>query len=262
VGCQLSGLTSGIVNTLNASGVNAYFTGELTNNPEPIGALSELNCTGASTTNSLLLLMIQGLIGMSTESSAGGLLGNEANAKQQYFSSVNLNQASLINTAKQRAEELCRGKWGTDSGEIYCLREGKAYNVDQIQDKIVIMQNGDLTLKGKMEADTAPLNIFIDGGKLILKMDGEIQPFDKNGYPGGSVYTGIYLKGNFIINGIMVGSGGQVANQTFIHGKFTSLNTYAEPSSQRMTQLQSVLGTTVNSAEVDLREVFSRRCEW
>ncbi|MDR3169361.1 MAG: hypothetical protein LBU27_06480 [Candidatus Peribacteria bacterium] len=203
---------------------------------------------------------------MSTESSAGQLLGNEANAKQQYFSSVNLNQASLINTAKQRAEELCRGKWGTEVGEIYCVdRASRTYNVSVIKDKIVIVRKGNITLKGEMTSSSNPLNIFIDGGRLILDMSGQVQSFDKNGYPtvSDAVYTGIYLKGNFIINGIMVGNDNKpVENQTFIHGKFTSLNTYAEPSQQRQTQLNHLLNPEPTTGEIDLREVFSRRCEW
>ena len=75
----------------------------------------------------LLILKIQGLVGLSTDlgSEITAILGNEGDAKTQYFSSVNLNNAVLINYAKRKAEELCRGKWSSTfstspSSDVIC----------------------------------------------------------------------------------------------------------------------------------------------
>ncbi|MDR2541490.1 MAG: hypothetical protein LBD11_07195 [Candidatus Peribacteria bacterium] len=123
-----------------------------------------------------------------------------------------------------------------------------------------------------MTANSPALNIFIDGGKLILAQSlNDRISFNEKGYPitsGTGVYTGIFLKGNFIINGIVVGNQTKGAKntvvpyKTFIHGKFTSLNTYIEPSTQRQTQLNSLLNSNPLPSAIDLREVFSRRCDY
>jgi hypothetical protein len=100
---------------LNTTGVKNFFvySGD-TGLPKPItGWVGRLDCSNAgSSIDTLLFLKIQGLIGMSSDSKdVGQLLGNENDAKTQYFSSVQLNNASLVNLAKQKAEELCRGNW-------------------------------------------------------------------------------------------------------------------------------------------------------
>jgi len=84
------------------------------------------------TLDQLLLLKIQGIIGMSTDASSdtAALAGNERDAKTQYFSSVNVNNATLVNYAKRRAEELCRGKWrqqwnqALNDPEVICWEGG------------------------------------------------------------------------------------------------------------------------------------------
>jgi hypothetical protein len=215
---------------------------------------------------------------MSTDTKdVGQLLGNEADAKTQYFSSVQLNNASLVNLAKQKAEELCRGKWSTNfpqGGNIICVYSNNDNTIhptiDDIKGRILIAKNVNVTLQGAMYATTPELNIFIDGGTLALAQNSanRIQ-FNENGYPttGSGSYTGIYLKGNFIINGLVIGNGNDgslptMPYKTFIHGKFTSLNTYIEPTSQRISQLKNLLGATPAEKTVDLREVFSRRCDY
>jgi len=53
-----------------------------------------------------------------------------------------------------------------------------------------------------------------------------------------------------------------VRHKVYIHGKFTSLNTYAEPSPQRVTQLQDLLGSNVTGSHIDLTQVFKWRCNY
>ncbi|MDR0650951.1 MAG: hypothetical protein LBG59_06220 [Candidatus Peribacteria bacterium] len=58
------------------------------------------------------------------------LAGEQVNdSKTQYFSTVNVNNATLVNVAKRRAEELCRGKWGTESQGVIC-KQGQGGDVN------------------------------------------------------------------------------------------------------------------------------------
>ncbi|MDR0370164.1 MAG: hypothetical protein LBH96_06880 [Candidatus Peribacteria bacterium] len=93
--------------------------------------------------------------------------------------------------------------------------------------------------------------------------------FNDQAYPttnaGEVVASGIFLKGNFIINGIVSLPQNEQAqkNRVFIHGKFTSLNTYAEPSASRLTQVKDILkSSSISTKEVDLTQVFSWRCNY
>jgi hypothetical protein len=133
VGCQLTGnnenALSTLINRLNTSGVNHSFilSGTL---PVPIDASlkTTLDCSNVvMSLDQRLLLKIQGLIGVSTETNVVSEVGNEIDSKTQFFSSVNVNNATLVNYAKRRAEELCRGKWSPQwsvSPDVIC-REGK-----------------------------------------------------------------------------------------------------------------------------------------
>jgi hypothetical protein len=53
------------------------------------------------------------------------------------------------------------------------------------------------------------------------------------------VSSGVFYKGNFIINGLVKVS--KPEEKYYIHGKFTSLNTYAVPNPSRVTQVQNLL---------------------
>ena len=49
----------------------------------------------------------------------------------------------------------------------------------------------------------------------------------------------------------------------FIHGKFTSLNTYASPTKERLDQVKSLLGdTTLTEEDINLVKVFKWRCNY
>lgn len=215
------------------------------------------------------------------------LAGNEADSKTQYFSTVNLNNATLVNLAKQRAETLCRGRWTntlTAKDGVICLdleKKEKGFLISAIgsvssQDKTsntLIARNGTLVLRGKMNPSDAPLDIFIDKGKLIFewaqpndRIDFNINAFPVSQAGGSGVAAGKFLKGNFIINGLVGVTGNnqppENAPRFFIHGKFTSLNTYAANlANNRVSQLKTLLGdNSIAIKDIDLKDVFSRRC--
>ena len=74
-----------------------------------------------------------------------------------------------------------------------------------VKNKAIIVRHGSITLNQGMAVSDAPLDIFIDRGKLQLNLTAPLLNFNDKGYPGTpSIAEGIYLKGVFIVNGIVV----------------------------------------------------------
>lgn len=46
----------------------------------------------------------------------------------------------------------------------------------------------------------------------------------------------------------------------YIHGKFTSLNTYATPDATRIMQVKTLLSGSIATGDIDLTKVFQWRC--
>ena len=281
VGCKLtdSSRLMDVVVQLNTSGVNNVFE----YSPEGIPQLSwtlntVLDCSNAGMTiDQLLILKIQWLIGLSDNSTAGlnvsTLWGNEADSKTQYFASVNVNNATLVNNARRRAEELCKGGRVSDvnpstASDVLCWEWeniNRTVSSTILGNKTLFVRGGSITLTDKMTSASTPLNIFIDWGNLLLGQGSSYMIwFDDRGYPASpSVFSGLFLKGNFIINGL-IGSavGDSIQNKLLIHGKFTSLNTYDVPSSARVIQVQDVVNSSIMGNQIDLQKVFSWRCNY
>jgi hypothetical protein len=97
------------------------------------------------------------------------LAGNEANSKTQFFSSVNVNNATLINTAKKNAEQICA--IDQDTTDVICKAGNQMYNIENLAGKTLVVNGGDLTLQGQMNSSNEPLDIFINGGNLILDLN-------------------------------------------------------------------------------------------
>ncbi|MDD4714455.1 MAG: hypothetical protein PHT72_03175 [Candidatus Absconditabacteria bacterium] len=269
VGCEVKAGLDLLIQTLNTSGVNYSFL--LTD----AGLLDwstipgvTLQCTNLGITlDSLLLLKIQGIIGLSSDLSSdyAALDGNESSSKTQYFSSVSVNNATLINAARRNAQELCRGG---STATVLCLKGDQTRSVSSLAGQIVIIENGNLTLNGSSTNDSQPLNIFIDKGNLILTQTSDQNvSFNAQGFPevpatSASIASGVFLKGNFVVNGLVsVKEQGTKAPKLFIHGKFTSLNTYATPSTARQNQLNALFPTNrPTSDQIDLTKVFTWRC--
>lgn len=70
------------------------------------------------------------------------------------------------------------------------------------------------------------------------------------------------MKGNFIVNGLVKLATGKEKQKYFIHGKFTSLNTYDIPTQQRIEQVQKIVPNwnTITWGQIDLTKVFQWRC--
>lgn len=149
--------------------------------------------------------------------------------------------------------------------------------VNRLQGKDLIVRNADIFID--KEVFTYPeqkLSLFIDRGNLILdnSIDGtSLQSFDKNGYRviNGGVTKGLYLQGNFIINGLLLGapafnntSYSSIPAKTFIHGKFASLNLPTASYINREKQINTMFGGDQQQFNgihfISLNDLFSRRC--
>ena len=138
--------------------------------------------------------MVQGSVGLSQSMSAQdrtSLLGNPQ-SKTSIISTQDINNATLINQAKQNAETLCKGKTRPTStslvsstDDVLCYQETNL-KIDLRDDillysgKTIIMQSGNIILSNSMRSTYNGLDIFIDQGNLYLQSNpSNMQSFDK-----------------------------------------------------------------------------------
>lgn len=151
--------------------------------------------------------------------------------------------------------------------------------------KTFIVYGKNIVLSGSMpQSSTIALNLFADRANVLLQHPSADVYFDKDGNLGdgtsgcttGLTCTrGVYLRGNIFINGLLFGeSGTAISHKVFVHGKFASLNTGLEPTTERKTQIQSLFdnsytsfGSSINSTYcagvncINFNNVFNRECE-
>ena len=237
---------------------------------------------------SLLSLIVDGLVWMWMDSDRKNVANTESSEKMQYFSSVNLNNAVLINYAKKKAELLCRWKWTnypntTDS--IVCI---SGANIDasdvSYSGKTLIVKNGNVTVK---PSRSNKYDVFVDKGFLVIDpgTSGDYLVFNKEGFPtnvsldeyateivnsplwvtgydGDNVAVGKLLQWNFIVNGLVKPSNWDTKfiDKYFVHGKFTSLNTFQDPGDSYAESLEEMLGSEVKKSMIEIWDVFAWYC--
>ncbi|MBB1557284.1 MAG: hypothetical protein HG439_002205 [candidate division SR1 bacterium] len=235
-----------------------------------------------SAQTTLFKLGIRGIIGLSSElsnNSRGSIEGNQAGTSLLLNTDNSI--AGVINLARQRAEELCRNKWQAVPGgylqlhpnvSILCydgninsnskLLHIDHYDIGKNGKKIdlIVAKNTDVWLnhyQWGQESTAATANIFVDKGDLFLTDStpvGELTTFRENGYrknkleasePGDS--RGNFLKGNFIVNGLIIGIKSDasqftpIKNKLVIHGKVASYNTYTTPDDNKKQVIKDIL---------------------
>ena len=229
-----------------------------------------------SAQTTLFKLGIRGIIWLSSElsnNSRGSIEGNQAGTSLLLNTDNSI--AGVINLARQRAEELCRNKWkevpGTEqnlnnrAGQVLCY-DGR--NIDRNSrilrvkgyDKVaaLIVKNADVFLPNYQETqnNAAITNLFIDKGDLFLLDEARngsgLQKFDQNGYQTQDLSNpwisyGNFLRGNFIVNGLIIGMKSDarqfapIKNKLVIHGKVASYNTYTTPDDNKKQVIKNIL---------------------
>lgn len=219
-------------------------------------------------------LAIRGIVGFTNDLFLQDHMNVEGNfgSKSQTVRTTSVSLADAVNVSRKKAEQLCRNLWNKDQGTIRCfdsaiwtiksltLEPGVTYIFKGIDAELnSYMNTADNTSK--------PVTVFIDGGNLLIPNSistGELASFNDAGYPDiwNAVNQGNFLKGNFIINGLVAPSAGtSIENKLYVHGKLLSLNTYDVPSEGRIKQIRTLLWDTIDEKLVNFRTLFTRRCE-
>ena len=251
-----------------------YNDGSIPNySSDELDRLLDFGFGSAQTT--LFKLGIRGIIWLSSElsnNSRGSIEGNQAGTSLLLNTDNSI--AGIVNLARQRAEELCRNKWqavpGTEqdlnnkAGQVLCY-DGNIDTNSRIlrvngYDTVaaLIVKNADVFLLNYQVTrnNAAITNLFIDKGYLFLldeaRDKSHLQKFDQNGYqtqdPSNPwISYGNFLRGNFIVNGLIIGIKSDatqftpIKNKLVIHGKVASYNTYTTPDDNKKQVIKDIL---------------------
>lgn len=220
-------------------------------------------------------MIIQWSVGLSNSvpnSERNVVLGN-TNTKTVIYNSNDIQSTTIINRAQKRAQQLCQGKiknpdLATTNDSILCY-ENTNLTIDitqswTYQNKTIIIKNGNVFLSGGMTKNDPPLNVFIDKWLLYLPTEPWIyQNFDDQWFPATSgKYAWMYLKGNFIINGIIVWANmTSFSHKLHLQGKLITLNTPTPASDIRKKQLNNIFPNLSGYIPyITLANVFVRTC--
>ena len=276
-----------------------YNDGSIPNySSDKLDRLLDFGFGSAQTT--LFKLGIRGIIWLSSElsnNSRGSIEGNQAGTSLLLNTDNSI--AGIVNLARQRAEELCRNKWervpgteedlGNRAGQVLCYdgnkdRNSRILRVNRYDEvAALIVKNADVFLLNYQVTrnNAAITNLFIDKGYLFLLDEArnkfDLQKFDQNGYQTQDasnpwISYGNFLRGNFIVNGLIIGmkpDTGQftpIKNKLVIHGKVASYNTYTTPDDNKKQVIKDILGSDGGRVEegtlkfIGLDQVFKWSC--
>lgn len=210
----------------------------------------------------MMNLGIRGIVGLSSQVQTSDQKGIENNTqKTSLLVSTTENISNIINIANKRAESLCRNRWGnlTPNGDIICAKNGGSIDPKRYAGKTIVIKEGDLTLTEYMDATSQPITILLIHGDLKLPNLDASQTFLGNGYPDkNGIIKANFLKGNFIINGLIQNQGTEITNKLIVHGKIASFNTLQEPNDQTKVKLRNIGIDT--SKKIWLSEIFTWKC--
>ena len=211
----------------------------------------------------MMNLGIRGIVGLSSQVQTSDQKGIENNTqKTSLLVSTTENISNIINIANKRAESLCRNRWGNlnPNGDVICAKNGGSIDPKRYAGKTIVIKEGDLTLTEYMDATSQPITILLIHGDLKLKNTKANQTFLGNGYPDkNGIIMANFLKGNFIINGLIQNQGTEeITNKLIVHGKIASFNTLQEPNDQTKVKLRNIGIDT--SKKIWLSEIFTWKC--
>ena len=112
------------------------------------------------------------------------VIWNSKDEKMQYFSSANINNNTIINYARKKAELLCRWKWNdyNNTDKIICASgqniewylDGASSNINW---KTLIVKNWNVTITPSSKDDDKYYDIFIDSWNLIINETSNTKKF-------------------------------------------------------------------------------------
>jgi len=216
-------------------------------------------------------MIIKGSVGLPKsidEKERSSFLGN-LDAQTVIYNWSDINSSTVINFAKQKAQELCQGKEKNilplaNADTIACY-ENIDLNIDlwstEYINKTIIVKNGDVMLQGGMNINSSPLDLFIDKWLVYLPEPITAIDFDDEGFPATPwASSWLYIKWNFLINGLIVWNWlNPFDHKLHLQGKITMLNTPTTPTQWRIDQIEWLLGTGYEN-NINLQNIFTRTC--
>ena len=214
---------------------------------------------GWTAMNSLIKVVVDGLVGVNKGPDNGGIQWNQSNPKMQYFWSVSVNNMQLINYARQRAEVLCRWKWrdsyASNEGGIVCVSSDTWEPIiPSVNETLIVKWWADVQITDMENyEDDGYYDIFVDGGNLLIDVNSSVSDltvFKKNwfksesslsqfktavsearkdggDYSGEDVAAWRFIRWNFIVNWNIKPASWMTGLQNvyFIYWKMTSKDT-------------------------------------
>ena len=226
-------------------------------------------------------LIIQWSVGLSksmNEAERLSLLGNFQN-KTVIYNGSDINSSTLINFAKQKAQRLCQGKTlytdtilNSNTENILCIQNHDLIihlnDRSTYENKTIIVKSGNVILQDSMESSSPSIDLFVDKGMLYLPQNPfSQQSFNNQWFPDttNGINSWLYLKGNFIINGLIIGwtpgSETWFNHKVHLQGKITLLNTPIVASTGKIAQIENIFWwSTTYDNFINLQKVFIRTC--
>lgn len=233
--------------------------------------------TGNAGMETMRNLIIEGSVGLSKsldDKERLSFLGN-LSEKTVIYNGSDINSATVINFAKQKAQSLCQGQEVYSdntllphSEKIICVENHNLtinlVNTTYYANKTIVVKSGNIILEGGMEKNSPALDIFIDKGSLYLPDTITAETFNEKWFPGLPwTSSWLYLKGNFIINGLLIaGTPGYETSfnhKLHLQWKIIMLNTPTLATAQRREQIEwTLLGDYEDF--ISLQNIFTRTC--
>lgn len=203
-----------------------------------------VDCEPISQADTLLTVVIEWLVwvGKMIAFPEAERFSNSSDTKMQTFLTENINNGTMMNYAKKKAELLCRWKWQQDfqtaSSNIICYNWNESTDLSVPKNKTLIVKQWDVVVKPGTwgNSDNGIYDILVLSGNLIIDEEGaEKYKINKNGFLSGQcgddcfgtsvdlagniIWVASYLKWNFIVNWNLMGRGVSLSNKYFVYWK-------------------------------------------
>ena len=200
------------------------------------------------------------------------------------YSTDDATVAKIFNLTKKNASEYCRWVNAIDAtntsivnsmnntiDKVICFNGSITITKDiinSLKGRDLIVMNGNATLSADAvdNSEKRSLSLFVQKWHLYITMPSStsaLQWFNEKWFPvaSNSVTNGVYLLGNYIVNGLVMGVWNtSIPAKTFIHGTLVSLNTISTVSLQREGQIDSLFSSNNIKSFISLSNVFTRSC--
>ena len=148
-------------------------------------AVTWINCSGISLADTLLNVVIEWIVWMSTVwkewETILWVIGNVSDQKMQQFATKNVNNSTMMNYVRKKAALLCRGKWKSNNisslwdnnDNIICWNGGDidSYSAERLKEKwktVILAEWKNITIKPEESWTDTYYDIYLLSGNLII----------------------------------------------------------------------------------------------